>query len=141
MPSTKPNIVFIMSDDHAAHALSCYGSRINQTPHLDRIAEGGMRFDNCFCTNSICEPSRAAILTGTYNHVNNVTTIGSHLDNGLENVAKLLRTGGYQTSIVGKWHLGQGPNHWPSGFDYYDILINHQACSQHLGRSSLEVES
>ena len=62
----RPNIVFIMSDDHASHAMSCYGSRINTTPNLDRIAAGGMRFDNCFCTNSICTPSRAAILAGTY---------------------------------------------------------------------------
>ena len=65
VPDRRPNILFIMSDDHASHAMSCYGSRINRTPHLDRIAEGGMRFDNCFCTNSICTPSRAAILTGT----------------------------------------------------------------------------
>ena len=117
-----PNILFIMTDDHAAHAMSCYGSRINQTPNLDRIAQGGMRFTNCFCTNSLCEPSRAAILTGTYNHVNQVTTIGAHLDNGLENVAKILQRHDYQTAIVGKWHLGQGQAHWPSGFDYWNIL-------------------
>ena len=80
MADKRPNIVFIMSDDHASHAMSCYGSRINTTPNLDRIAEGGMRFDNCFCTNSICTPSRAAILTGTYNHVNGVTTLASQLD-------------------------------------------------------------
>jgi arylsulfatase A-like enzyme len=63
--SNRPNILFIMSDDHAAHAMSCYGSRINQTPHLDRIANDGLRLDNCFCTNSICTPSRAAILAGS----------------------------------------------------------------------------
>ena len=119
---TKPNILFIMSDDHASHAMSCYGSRINQTPNLDRIAREGMRFDNCFCTNSLCEPSRAGILTGTYNHVNGVTTIGAHLDNRLENVAKILQRDGYQTAIVGKWHLGQGTDHWPTGFDYWNIL-------------------
>ncbi len=68
----QPNIVFIMSDDHAAHAMSCYGSKINETPNLDRIAEEGMRLDNCFCTNSICAPSRASILTGLYNHKNGV---------------------------------------------------------------------
>lgn len=120
----QPNIIFIMTDDHAAHAMSCYGSNVNKTPHLDRIADGGIRFDNCFCTNSICEPSRSAILTGTYNHVNEVTTIGAHLDNRLETVSKILRRNGYQTGIVGKWHLGQGDRHWPSGFDYYDILID-----------------
>jgi len=62
----RPNILFIMSDDHASHAISAYGSRINQTPNIDRIAEDGMRFNNCFCTNSICTPSRATILTGTH---------------------------------------------------------------------------
>ena len=68
----RPNIVFIMSDDHAAHALSCYDSRINQTPNLDRIAKEGMRFVNCFAVNSICTPSRATILTGKYSHKNGV---------------------------------------------------------------------
>ncbi len=65
-PLTRPNFLFIMSDDHAAHALGCYGSRINRTPQIDRIATGGMRFDNCFCTNSIFTPGRATILPGTY---------------------------------------------------------------------------
>ena len=119
---SRPNILFIMTDDHAAHAMSCYGSRINETPNLDRIAHGGMRFDNCFCTNSLCEPSRAAILTGTYNHVNAVTTIGAHIDTRQENVAKVLQRNGYQTAVVGKWHLGQGEAHWPTGFDYWNIL-------------------
>lgn len=122
MSDKRPNIIFIMSDDHAAHALSCYGSVINETPNLDRIANEGVRFDNCFCTNSICEPSRAAILTGTYNHINKVTTIGAHLDNTLPNVAKELQAAGYQTAIFGKWHLGQGEEHWPTGFDEYKIL-------------------
>ena len=70
--ATKPNILFIMTDDHASHAMSCYGSRINKTPNLDRIAAQGMRFDNCFCTNSICAPSRAVILTGKHSHLNGV---------------------------------------------------------------------
>ncbi|MBN2711199.1 MAG: sulfatase [Planctomycetes bacterium] len=120
--SKRPNILFIMSDDHAAHALSCYGSRVNKTPNLDRIANEGIRFDNCFCTNSICEPSRAAILTGTYNHINGVTTIGAHLDNSLPNIAKELKAVGYQTAIFGKWHLGQGLEHWPTGFEEWNIL-------------------
>ncbi|MBN2449125.1 MAG: sulfatase [Lentisphaeria bacterium] len=122
MRTSRPNILFVMSDDHAAHALGCYGSRINRTPNLDRIAAEGVRFDNCFCTNSICEPSRATILTGTHSHVNRVTTIGAHLDNRQENVAKILQRNGYQTAIVGKWHLGQGPAHWPTGFDHWNIL-------------------
>ena len=91
MSRSRPNILFIMSDDHASHAISAYGSRINQTPHIDRIAEEGMRFDNCFCTNSICTPSRAAILTGTYNHVNGVTTLSTHLDGRLLNYPKVLQ--------------------------------------------------
>jgi arylsulfatase A-like enzyme len=111
-----------MSDDHASHAMSCYGSRINTTPQIDRIAEGGMRFDNCFCTNSICTPSRAVILTGTYNHVNGVTTLATPMDNRLLTFPKLLRASGYQTAIVGKWHLGQGPTHEPTGFDFWRVL-------------------
>ncbi len=122
MASDRPNILFIMSDDHAAHAMSCYGSRINQTPNLDRIANGGMRFNNCFCTNSICTPSRASILTGTYNHVNNVTTLSTPMDNRLQTFPKLLQEVGYQTAIFGKWHLGQGPDHCPAGFDDWAVL-------------------
>ena len=122
MAERRPNILFIMSDDHASHAMSCYGSRINETPNLDRIANGGARFDNCFCTNSICAPSRATILTGTYNHVNGVTPLGAKIDGRQANVAKQLRASGYQTAIVGKWHLGHGGHHDPTGFDYWDVL-------------------
>jgi len=118
----RPNILFIMSDDHAAHAMSCYGSCINRTPNLDRIADEGMRFDNCFCTNSICTPSRAAILTGTYNHVNGVTTLATKMDNRLQTFPKLLRQAGYQTAVFGKWHLGVGPRHCPAGFDDWAVL-------------------
>lgn len=120
--TTPPNILFIMSDDHAAHALSCYDSRINRTPQLDRIAREGMRFDNCFCTNSICTPSRATILTGTYNHVNGVTTLRTPMDNRLQTFPKLLQAGGYRTALFGKWHLGTGPDHCPTGFDDWAVL-------------------
>ncbi len=117
-----PNILFIMSDDHASHAISSYGSRINRTPHLDRIAAEGMRFDNCFCTNSICTPSRAAILTGTYNHINRVTTLKTPMDNRLLTFNKILQQAGYSTAVFGKWHLGEGPDYCPAGFDDWAVL-------------------
>jgi len=119
---TRPNILFIMSDDHAANAISCYGSGLNATPHIDRIAKEGMRLNHCYVTNSICTPSRASILTGTYNHVNGVTTLATHLDNRLPNVAKHLAHAGYQTAMFGKWHLGEGKTHEPSGFDEWSVL-------------------
>ncbi len=122
MPDDRPNILFIMTDDHAAHAMSCYGSKINKTPHMDRIANEGMLFENCFCVNSICTPSRANILSGTYSHVNEVTTLSTHMDNTILTFPKLLKEVGYQTAIVGKWHLGQGPAHEPTGFDYWNVL-------------------
>lgn len=117
-----PNILFIMSDDHAAHALSCYGSRINTTPHMDRIAASGMRLDNCFCTNSICSPSRASILAGTYSHVNGVLTLNDRFDGRQQTFPKLLQAAGYQTAVIGKWHLGHGGVHDPTGFDYWCVL-------------------
>jgi arylsulfatase A-like enzyme len=118
----RPNLIFIMSDDHASHAISAYGSRINSTPNIDRIAEAGMRFEACFCTNSICTPSRAAVLAGTYNHVNGVTTLDTPMDNSLITYPKLMQRAGYQTAIFGKWHLGHGPAHDPTGFDSWAVL-------------------
>jgi len=118
----KPNVIFIMSDDHAAHAMSCYDSKINETPNLDRIANEGMRFDNAFCTNSICAPSRAAILTGKYNHINGVKTLGDQFDSRQQTVQQIMKDNGYQTALVGKWHLGHGGIHDPSGFDYWNIF-------------------
>ncbi len=139
---SQPNILFIMTDDHAGQAMSCYGSRINTTPNMDRIAAEGARFDHCYVTNSICTPSRAAILTGTHNHVNRVTTLDTHLDNRLPNVAKHLRTAGYQTAIIGKWHLGQGPRHWPTGFDFWSVLpgqgIYHDPVFYEMGERIVE---
>ncbi len=122
MPDERPNILYIMSDDHASHAMSCYGSKINETPNLDRIANDGMRFDNAFCTNSICTPSRAAILTGTYNHINEVTTLDTKMDNTLPTFVKDLQASGYQTGMFGKWHLGTGEKHEPTGFDDWAVL-------------------
>jgi arylsulfatase A-like enzyme len=118
----RPNILFIMADDHAAKAISCYGHGLNSTPGIDRIAREGMRFDHCYVSNSICTPSRASILTGTYNHVNAVFTLACKFNNKLPHVAKHLRAGAYQTAIVGKWHLGEGKDHQPSGFDYWSVV-------------------
>lgn len=116
--SASPNILYIMADDHAAHAISAYGSRINRTPNIDRLAQGGVRMTNCFCTNSICTPSRAAILTGQYSHRNGVYTLNDPLDGSRNNVAKELKNAGYQTAMIGKWHLHNDP----TGFDYWNIL-------------------
>ena len=102
--------------------MSCYGSRINTTPNLDRIANEGMRFDNCFCTNSICAPSRATILTGTYNHINGVTTLATPIDGRQNSFIKVLKSAGYRTAIVGKWHLGHGGHSDPEGFGYWNVL-------------------
>jgi len=106
-----------MADDHAAHAISAYGSSINQTPNIDRIAKGGMRFTHCFAVNSICAPSRAAILTGKYSHINGVTVF-NRFDGSQWMVAKELQKVGYHTGMIGKWHLTSDP----TGFDYWNIL-------------------
>ncbi len=117
-PRPRPNILYIMADDHASHAISSYGSRINKTPHIDRLAQGGMRMNNVFCTNSICTPSRAAILTGQYSHRNGVYTLADRLDPSRNNAAKELQAAGYQTAMIGKWHLVTDP----TGFDHWNIL-------------------
>jgi len=122
----QPNIVFIMSDDHAAHAISAYGSKLIKTPNIDRLAAEGMKFENCFVTNSICTPSRAAILTGKYSHINGVPVF-NHLDTSQPLLSKYMQQAGYYTGMVGKWHLGgQNPNTpeigKPAGFDYWNIL-------------------
>ena len=117
----KPNIVFIFSDDHAYQAISAYGDARNliQTPNIDRIGREGMRFDRCLVTNSICGPSRAAILTGKYSHRNGFyNNTNSRFDGTQTTFPKLLQASGYQTALVGKWHLESQP----TGFDFWQIL-------------------
>lgn len=117
----RPNILFIMSDDHTSQAWGIYGGILKDyvvNPNISRLADEGVVLNNSFCTNSICVPSRASILTGSYSHKNGVYTLSDGLSPNSANIAKLLRENGYQTAIIGKWHLKQEP----SGFDYYNIL-------------------
>jgi len=119
--ASQPNILYIMSDDHAAHAIGAYGGRLaalNPTPTLDRLAAEGTRFSNVFCTNSICVPSRASILTGQYSHVNGITTLNGKLPAQQQYLATAMKQAGYETAMIGKWHLAAEPG----AFDHYAVL-------------------
>ncbi|ATL46418.1 sulfatase [Chitinophaga caeni] len=119
MAQERPNIVFIISDDHAYQAISAYGSKLAQTPNIDRIANGGARFTNALVTNSICGPSRACFITGKYNHKNGFKTNESvHFDMTQEHFPRLLKNNGYQVAWIGKMHLEA----IPQGFDYFKIV-------------------
>ena len=116
--AAPPNIIFIMSDDHAYQAISAYGSDLISTPQIDRLASEGMRFDRAFVTNSICAPSRAVILTGKHSHLNGVRDNIDVFDSTQQTFPKLLQQAGYETAVIGKWHLKSQP----TGFDYWKVL-------------------
>ncbi len=119
----RPNIIYIMADDHAAQAISAYGhpiSKLAPTPNIDRIANEGALFKNNFCTNSICGPSRAVVLTGKFSHVNGFRMNGDSFDGSQQTFPKLLQKAGYKTAVIGKWHL----DGLPQGFDYWHILTD-----------------
>ena len=117
----KPNILYIMSDDHAAHGISAYGGRLAKiapTPNLDRLAKEGALFKNAFCTNSICSPSRACVLTGQYNHTNGAFDLSGKVMPGKQMLAIEMGKAGYETAMIGKWHLKVEPK----DFNYYCVL-------------------
>lgn len=116
--SSRPNIIFIFSDDHAYQTISAYGSKLAVTPNIDRIAKEGAIFMNAMVTNSICGPSRATLLTGKYSHINGYTLNEKKFNTGQQVFPRLLQQNGYQTAWIGKWHLGN----LPEGFDHYQIL-------------------
>lgn len=136
--SDRPNILFILSDDHTSQAWGIYGGRLAeyaQNENIRRLASEGVVLDNCFCTNSISTPSRAAILTGRYSHRNGVYTLDDTLNVGMPTIAKTLQKSGYHTAVVGKWHIGSQPQ----GFDYYSVFYDQGEYRDPTFQSSGEV--
>lgn len=117
-PKRRPNILLIFTDDHAYQAISAYGSTINRTPNIDRLADEGLRFDRALVTNSLCGPMRAVVQTGKYSHKNGFMQNGNRFDGSQQTFPKLLQQAGYQTALIGKWHLDSTP----TGYDHYEII-------------------
>ena len=121
--SRRPNILFILSDDHTSQAWGIYGGVLADyayNSNIRRLANEGVVLDNCFCTNSISAPSRASILTGLYSHRNGLYTLADSLDTSIPTLATVLQANGYNTGLVGKWHIKSQPQ----GFDYYSIFYD-----------------
>ena len=117
----KPNILFIMSDDHTSQAISAYGHPVSQlapTPNIDRLANEGAMFTRAYCNNSLCGPSRASILTGKFSHTNGFTRNSDKFDGNQPTFPKYMQREGYETAVIGKWHLKCEPQ----GFDFWKIL-------------------
>lgn len=140
MSARRPNIVMILTDDHGAQAIGAYGSAVNATPNIDQIAARGWRLDSCFATNALCSPSRASILTGTYSHVNGVSTLETPIDAGQPTFVSQLKQAGYRTAIVGKWHMGEAEGSTPESFDYWDILVGSEGQGEYWNPLFLSAE-